>query len=143
MGNRPKQKGLTLHEVFYKPGGHPLKAEQWFPSLDLFETPAEIVIRLEVPGVRPEDLRVWLEGAVLRVEGVKREPELPEAEKVCFLCLERGYGPFQKTIELQWVIDPHRAAARLQNGVLTIHLFKMEDRRGRGYEIPVTAEADV
>lgn len=145
MGNRPKQSRksvIPLAELFYPCAGGRLHPEQWFPSLDLCEADDRVVLRLEVPGVEREELRVSLQHNVIRVDGIKREPQFQDDEKIRFICLERGYGPFQKIVELQWVVDPTRATAVLAHGVLTLTLPKLVERRGSVYEIPVQSEAE-
>lgn len=145
MGYKPragKKKGIPLSEVFYGPATGLLVAEQWFPLIDVCETDTGVIIRIEVPGVHEHDLRVTIHNGSMKVEGLKREPEFPDDEKIRFICLERGYGPFQKIIELQWVVDPKKAVAELKNGVLCITLPKLADRRGAQFEIPVQAVPD-
>jgi HSP20 family protein len=145
MGNRPRQgrkNGISLNEIFYPCAGGRLHPEQWFPALDLCEAEDQVIIRLEIPGVQREDVRVHLQHNVLRVEGIKREPQFRDDEKIRFLCLERGYGPFQKAVELHWVVDPTRAAASLIDGVLTVTLPKLLERRGSVFEIPVQGGAE-
>ena len=110
--------------------------------LDLCEADDRVVLRLEVPGVQREELRVSLQHNVVRVEGIKREPQFSDDEKIRFICLERGYGPFQKTVELHWVVDPTRAEAVLAAGVLTLTLPKLVERRGSVFEIPVQSETE-
>jgi HSP20 family protein len=145
MGNRPKQgrkSVIPLTELFYPCAGGRLHPEQWFPSLDLCEADDRVVLRLEIPGVLGEELRVSLQQNVIRVEGTKREPQFSDDEKIRFICLERGYGPFQKTVELQWVVDPTRATAVLARGVLTLTLPKLVERRGSVFEIPVQSATE-
>ena len=140
MGNRPRhgrKTGIPLKELFYPCAAGQLHPEQWFPALDLCEVEDQVIVRLEVPGVRSEDLRISLQHNLLRIEGIKREPQFPDDEKIRFICLERGYGPFQKSVELRWVVDPTRAVASLLHGVLTLTLPKLVERRGSVFEIPV------
>ena len=140
MGSRPKAnrwKGVPLSEIFYGPSANRVVAEQWFPAMDLCESEEEVIIRLEVPGVLAADLGVTVVGRTVKVEGIKREPDFADQEKIRFLCLERGYGPFQKLVELEWVVDPRRTTAVLRNGVLIIRLPKIPERRGAPLEIPI------
>ena len=144
MGNRPRYRSNSdapLGGLFLNSGQLRLGTEHWSPSLDLCETREAIHVRLEVPGVAREDLQVYLKDRNLWIEGVKREPEFPDEERLRFICLERGYGPFQKMIELHWVIDPRRASAVLADGVLTVTLPKIDERRGRRFEITITESA--
>ena len=145
MGNKPKRgkhPGLNMNDLFLPGCPGALGAEQWFPPLDLGETDTLVIVRLEVAGVAAGDLRITLRDDILTVSGLKREPQFTDEEKIRFICLERGYGPFQKTLELQWVIDPKKSEAVLENGVLTITLAKRPEQRGTVYEIPVHAPTE-
>jgi HSP20 family protein len=140
MGNKPKhgkRQTLSMNDLLFPGCPGALGADQWFPPMDLGETETQVVVRIEVAGVAPGDLRVTIRDDVLAVSGLKREPQFPDEEKIRFLCLERGYGPFQKTLELQWVIDPKKTRAVLENGVLTVTLAKRPEQRGTLYEIPI------
>ncbi len=93
MGNKPKRgkhPGLSMTDLFLPGCPGALGAEQWFPPLDLGETDSHVVIRLEVAGVAAGDLRVTLRDDILTVNGVKREPQFTDEEKIRFICLERG-----------------------------------------------------
>lgn len=144
MGNRPKiprVDSANICEIYYGPAG-PMPSDHWHPPMDLSENDREVLIRMDIPGVQPEDLRVSLRDRVLRIEGLRREPELPPGECPQFICLERGYGSFRKTVEMQWVIDPRDITAALHCGVLTVVLPKLADRRHTEYEIPVKVQPE-
>lgn len=145
MGNRPKhpkKPPVPLSDMLFATATGSLATEHWHPSMDLCENDEAVLIRLEIPGVDRHDIRIRFQGGILKVEGIKREPEFPEDEHLRFICMERGYGPFQKILECQWVIDPRHASAVLRDGVLTITLPKFINRRGAVFDIPVTTPAD-
>lgn len=116
--------------------------EPWAPPMDLAETDGEVIIRMEIAGVQEGDIRVCLVGKTLKVEGTKQEPSFRPDERVRYLCVERGYGAFRKALELRWVIDPARVTAQVDNGVLTIVLPKLPDRRGTVFEVPVRFQTE-
>lgn len=109
----------------------------WTPNVDLCETKSSVTVRVELPGVELADLSVTIQNGTLRVQGVKREP-VTSSKLRCYYCLERGYGKFLREIQIDWVIDAQKGRAHLENGVLTVELPKLEDRRGLLIEIPVT-----
>ena len=57
-----------------------------------------------------------------------------------YLCSERSYGKFGRIVHLRWTFSIHDATARMKNGVLHIHLPKIEDRRGGEVVITVKEE---
>ena len=108
----------------------------WLPNVDLCETNEFYTIRVELPGVDLEDISLTIQDAVVRVSGVKREPNVSK-KLLCYYCLERRYGKFLREVNLENVVDARRAAAQLDNGVLIVELPKLVDRRGRVLEIPI------
>jgi HSP20 family protein len=114
----------------------------WRPAIDLGELESAILIRVELPGVRPDQIRVSLRDQVLRVEGRKERPTLSEGSAsqedrpVRFLCLERSYGNFALTLSLKWQIEVNGLAARLSDGILEIRLPKAS-HAGRELVIPI------
>jgi HSP20 family protein len=108
----------------------------WLPNVDLCETNELYTIRVELPGVDLEDISLTIQDTMVRVSGVKREPNVSQ-KLLCYYCLERRYGKFLREINLESVVDARRATAQLDNGVLIVELPKLVDRRGRIVEIPI------
>lgn len=114
---------------------------QWLPPVDLSESPDMITLKVELPGVEAADVRISLLGNVLKISGQKREEQLG-SRPVCYVCVERGYGSFTRTFNLYTAIDARAAEATLAQGVLTIRLPKLKDRRNREILIPVREGED-
>ncbi len=113
-----------------------LAVGNWIPSVDICEIADAVVIRVELPGIDPADIRLSIQGNVLRVHGVKQEPAAVRT-RLSYYCLERRYGKFDRQIAIDWVVDAGRAEANLVNGILTIHIPRIENRRGTLFEIPI------
>ncbi len=113
-----------------------LAVGSWTPNVDICETHRAVHVRVELPGVDLSEVTLSIQEGILRIQGVKREATAP-AGQPRYHCLERRFGKFDRTIPIHWVVDARRAAAFLQNGVLTIELPKLEDRRGQALQIPV------
>ena len=96
----------------------------WQPAVDIFEEPDALRLVAEVPGVRPEDVKISVEGNLLRIRGVKEQVAEAKAEKVHRY--ERTYGAFERTFTLAASIDPSKIRASYTLGVLTIKLPKAE-----------------
>jgi len=99
-----------------------LRGDRWQPSADVFETAAEVVVRFEVAGVRGEDLRVNVEGPVLRLRGVRRTP--PSAAIDQLQQMEISFGPFEREIAIQAPFEPDAVRARLVDGFLEVRIPK-------------------
>lgn len=108
----------------------------WQPAVDVLEHADGLVIQLELPGVGAGDVTVELEGRCLRVRGVKRRGE-SEPPPQRYHLMERFVGAFAAEVELERPVDPRRAEARLQGGLLTVRLPLLSERRNRAFAIPV------
>ncbi len=91
------------------------------PNVDCFHTndPHALTIVVELPGVDPASIRVVAAERVLVVSGERRRPHEPGR---VYQPMEIEYGPFHRQVRLAEDIDPQRAHARFDQGVLTIEL---------------------
>jgi HSP20 family protein len=113
----------------------------WSPPVDLCETEKAVVVRVELPGVRAEHLKVGLTSTQLRICGDKKRG-VPRGRVISHLCSERSYGHFSRTVPLRWSINVAAATAELKDGVLIVKLPKQKDRRGAEFKIPVKETGD-
>ena len=97
------------------------------PAADLFETALGLVLRLEVPGVAPDDLSLALAGQELIIRG-RRRPEHPEGTRR-LLHRELVHGPFERSFLLPISIDPEKVEARYADGILEVVLPRLAPRR--------------
>jgi HSP20 family protein len=112
------------------------EAGAWLPPVDLCESEESVTVRVELPGVRAEHVEVALTNDELRVRGRKRKGAPRGVTR--HLCSERSFGQFERTIPLRWPVRRSGATAALTNGVLTIRLPKLRERRGGEHRIEVT-----
>ena len=110
----------ALHFVKRHPGGDAEAAGDtfWAPNTDVYLTDAGLVIKVELAGMRKEDLELTVEGNRLRISG--QRPDGCRAAKCRFLVMEISYGAFEAIIELPPGYDLGRAKAIYQNGFLRI-----------------------
>src|SRR5215210_7292697 len=111
------------------------EAGAWLPPVDLCESGECVTVRVELPGVRAEHLEVSLTNEELRVRGRKRKGAPRGVTR--HLCSERSFGQFARTIPLRWPVRRDAAAAALEDGVLTVRLPKLRERRGAAHRIEV------
>ena len=107
----------------------------WYPACDVFEDKDAIKIVAEVPGVKPEDVKLSLENNLLTIRGEKRQQAEERTERVHRY--ERSYGQFERTFALPGTVDPENIQATYEHGILTVTLPKAEKARPK--EIPVRA----
>lgn len=115
----------------------PLASETWAPPVDLCETNDSIVLRVELPGLSAEHIKIGATNTQLRIWGEKKRRK-PRNRILSHLCSERSYGRFSRIVPLRWTVSVQDATAELANGMLTVCLPKIEDRRGVEFKIPVT-----
>ncbi len=111
--------------------------ETAFPAIDVFETPVDVVIEAELPGVEPEAVVVIAGEGLIVIEGTKQEE--PGPGRVNFLCMERSFGVFRRVVLPGASVDISRATAVCRDGILRVRVPKIEEKRGRVRVIPVTA----
>ena len=113
----------------------------WLPAVDVCETADEICVRIELPGVSAGQIKVGLDSSKLRISGEKKKRR-PRLRILSHLCSERSYGRFNRVVPLRWTISVKDATAGLVNGLLTVRLPKIKERRGSEIKVPIT-ENDV
>jgi HSP20 family protein len=105
----------------------------WYPACDVFEDKESVKIVAELPGVKPEDVKLSLENNLLTIRGEKKQEAEERSERVHRY--ERSYGTFERAFVLPSTVDGDKISAEYQNGILTIVVPKAE--RARPREIPV------
>jgi len=115
---------------------NPLASGAWAPPVDLCETQEAIWVRVELPGVTSDQIRIGLCNTKLRIWGEKKR-RAAGRRIVSHLCSERSYGKFSRVVPLRWTISVRDATAELKNGILRIRLPKIEDRRGGEFSVTV------
>jgi HSP20 family protein len=114
------------------------EAGAWLPPVDLCESKTYVTVYIELPGVRAEQIDVTLTNEQLHVTGRKRKGA-PRGV-ISHLCSERSFGQFARNIPLRWPIRKLDATAELKDGVLTVRLPKLVERRGGKHKIEVTSD---
>jgi HSP20 family protein len=110
----------------------------WTPVVDIFEEPEHVRIVAEIPGVKPEAVKVFVEGNVLTIQGTKEQLAQEKAEKVHRY--ERTYGAFERNFTLPATVDPENIKATYDVGVLTLILPKAEKAKPREIKLEVVPE---
>jgi len=105
----------------------------WTPNLDLYENKDSLVARVELPGMKKEEIEVWFDDGALHIAG-ERKFEQKEDESATHR-LERFYGRFHRTIALPKQVNPDQVKATYEEGVLTVTLPKTEEAKPRQIEV--------
>ena len=107
------------------------------PAVDVYEDEHKVVLKLEVPGVKEQDLDVQVENQTLTVRG-QRSFEKEEKEEN-FQRIERRYGSFTRSFTLPNTINTESVNASYENGVLKIELAKREEAKPKQIKVNVSA----
>lgn len=107
---------------------------KYAPSVDILETQDELVLCADMPGVKNDDIDIHFEKGELFIHG-KVEYRQPEGGR--YLLREYGVGDFYRVFTISEAIDPEKISAEYANGVLSLHLPKVEAVKPR--KIQVTA----
>lgn len=105
----------------------------WTPPVDIFEQADGIRILTELPGVKPDQVSIAVEGNTLTIRGTKEQVAEEQTERVHRY--ERAYGAFERSFTLPATVDPAGIKASYEHGVLSVVLPKAEKAKPR--QIPV------
>src|SRR6202451_3118274 len=108
----------------------------WAPSVDIFETDNELVLKADIPGVDQKDIDIQLENGTLSLKG-ERKFERDEKNKG-FHRQERSYGSFVRYFTLPDTVDTEHVKAEYKAGVLSITLPKKEIAKPKAIKVQVS-----
>ena len=100
----------------------------WSPEADMYETEEEIFLFVNLAGVRREDIEVSYDLNYLRIGG-KRTRTIPAGMLARYHQLEIGHGEFERVFRLPAVIDQDQMEASYEDGLLTVRIKKLKERR--------------
>jgi HSP20 family protein len=129
----------SIFSDFARPEGaqETLTVGNFVPAVDIYEDEHKLLLKLEVPGIKQEDIDVRLENQTLTVRG-ERKFEAEEKEEN-FHRIERRFGSFVRSFTLPVTVDTNSIAARYDAGVLSIQLAKKEAAKPKQVKIEIAA----
>ncbi len=108
-------------------------AVPWVPALEVYEQKDDYVVKVELPGVNKEDVKLSLEAGTLTITGERKNETKPETAEVYHS--ERFYGRFQRTVNLPETVAANQVTAGYKDGVLTVTLPKSEEAKPKQIDI--------
>lgn len=116
---------------------HPLDTERtWLPHTDVYETRDAIIIKIELAGVRKEDISVSILGKKLTVRGIRQEED--QAEIISYHQMEIAYSEFERSILLPEALQNAELEATYRDGFLRIKIHKPKSHNKRILEVKVS-----
>ena len=111
----------------------PAADRAWAPAIEMSEQENSIIVKAELPGVKPDEIELSVEDSVLTISGRKKEEATEEGEG--HYRSERRYGMFRRTIPLAASVDAEKVEANYRDGVLELHMPKSEKMKAKKIEI--------
>jgi HSP20 family protein len=104
-----------------RPAGRRTQATaEWAPSVDVLQKEGDLVVRAEMPGVKPEDVEVAVHNGVLTISGERKVDE--EEERAGYYVRELRHGSFRRSMLLPEGVEEEKIHARYQDGILEVTL---------------------
>lgn len=117
----------------------PLEDDQlmasWSPAVDIAETDKEYRLKVELPGIKKEDLKIEVQNGMLCLSG-ERKVEKEEKDET-YHRIERAYGSFSRSFSLPENVATDKIEAKCQDGVVNVHLPKTEPKKPDVKQIPI------
>jgi HSP20 family protein len=122
-----------MQESFIRPGGLLGFSSQASLPLDVAEGENDFVVHASLPGVKPEDMQIMVQGDMLTIRGETKAEE--ERKDQQWILHEQRSGTFQRSVRLPVPVNADQVQATFENGVLTLTLPKSEAARARHIRI--------
>ncbi|MEJ2222291.1 MAG: Hsp20/alpha crystallin family protein [Desulfobacterales bacterium] len=107
----------------------------WRPPVDIYETAAGIVLKVELPGVNKDDVSVEVKENVLTLKGERLlDPEIKDEH---YYRKERSFGKFNRSFSLQEPIKPDLIKASFKEGVLTVEIPKPDEEKPKQVTVDI------
>jgi HSP20 family protein len=125
-----------VFDDFFGRGQSMLSDRAWAPAIDIHETREELVVVAEVPGVKEKDIQLSIVENVLTLKGQRLAAS--EVKEESYHRMERWTGSFERYIQLPVPVQADKVRASYRDGVLEIHLPKIEAVKPREIKIEVS-----
>jgi len=107
----------------------------WTPAVDIAEHDDEYIVKVELPGINKEDVKITLESNILTIRGEKKQEK--ETKEENYHRVERSYGSFQRSFTLPTTVKSDKIDASYKDGVLSVFLPKAEEAKPKQIELKV------
>jgi HSP20 family protein len=116
-------------------GEENITVPEWAPVVDIIEDESEYLIKVELPEVQKDDVKVTVENGTLTISGERKAEKDQKGRK--FHRVERYYGRFERSFAVPDDSDSEHVKAEFKDGVLRIRLAKSEKARPKQIEVKV------
>jgi HSP20 family protein len=110
----------------------------WSPLVDIYETENDLVLKAEMPGIKPENVDIRIENNTLTLKGERKFEG--EVKKENYHRMERSYGTFIRSFTLPRTVEQEKVSAEYKEGVLIIALPKKEETKPKQISIKLSGK---
>lgn len=107
----------------------------WRPLVDIYETDDGVVIQVDLPGVRKEDVSVEVKNNILTIQGHRAVETTVDEDR--YYRRERSCGTFQRSFTMRSAVSPESIKAGFKNGVLTVQIPKPEEEKPKKISVSI------
>lgn len=107
------------------------------PAIDVYEEKDDVVVKVELPGMKKEDLELNISDNLLTIKGEKKKEEEVKEKEKGYYHSERSYGSFARTVEIPKDIQADKIRASFKDGVLEVRLPKTAEAKRKEVKIKV------
>src|ERR1700747_2081210 len=126
-----------LNSIFNDFAGVDTPSASFVPAVDVYEDAEKLVLKLEIPGVKAEDIDIKLENQALVIKGERKFESTEKAEN--FHRIERRVGSFVRSFTLPQTVDTESVSATTDAGVLTVTLAKKAEAQPKQIKVQVSS----
>jgi HSP20 family protein len=116
----------------------------WAPAVDILENEHELVVKADLPDIKPEELDIRVENNILTIRGERKFEKVArsagaseKAEEKNYLRVERSYGSFARSFSLANTVKTEAIKADYKDGVLTLSIPKREEAKPKQIKVNV------
>jgi len=136
--NLQDQINRLFNEAFDRPSSE-ANLTAWAPAVDIYETEQNLVVKADLPDIKPEELDIRVENNILTIRGERKFEKKVNEDN--YLRVERAYGSFSRSFSLASTVNTEAIHADYKNGVLTLSIPKREEAKPKQIKVHVDAPA--
>ena len=107
----------------------------WVPAVDILENEHELVVKADLPDIKPEELDIRVENNILTIRGERKFEK--KSEEKNYLRVERSYGSFARSFSLASTVNTEAIKADYKDGVLALSIPKREEAKPKQIKVSV------
>ena len=111
------------------------KEMSWMPTFDVYALNGKLMVKADLPGLKKEDIHIYLEDGALVLQGERKEEK--KVEKESYFCAECNYGSFYRRLPLSFEVDFNKIAAKFADGVLEVEVPMPALEPSKTQEVPL------